>query len=343
MADDNKTGIRSTTLESPSDVNDINPSRGTGQTPLRGKTGDENLGTSHTMDATLPQSAHVGPGSVAASRQGGVAERGTTGTVPSSTATPSVSDGTNPDPLTGETGSHPVGTGVGAAGGAATGAAIGGAVGGPAGALIGAAIGGIAGGFAGKGVAEAVNPTEEDAYWSSNYANRPYAQGRSYDQLRPAYEYGWNSRVQHHGRNWNEAENDLQSGWDKTKNKTNLGWHEAKGAVQDAWNRVDSRVGGTTNSNTGDYWRNNFSSRPYAAGRNYADYEPAYKYGQEAYNRYPGRRYEDVEPDLQSGWERTKGTSKLGWQEVKDAVKDAWHHVAGEPTTTTHTTGTTRY
>ena len=88
---------------------------------------------------------------------------------------------------------------------------------------------------------------------------------------------------------------------------------------------------------TNDYWRNNFSTRPYATGRNYADYEPAYKYGQEAYNRYPGRRYEDVENDLSSGWERAKGASKLTWQEVKDAVKDAWHHVAGEPA------GTTRY
>ncbi|HEV7514894.1 MAG TPA: glycine zipper family protein [Thermoanaerobaculia bacterium] len=314
MADDNKTGQRSTTLEAPTDVNDTNPSRGTGQTPLRGKTGDETLGTSRTMDATLPQPPHV-----------------TGSTVPGTTTTPSVSDGTNPDPLTGEVGSHPIGTGVGAAGGAATGAAVGGAVGGPVGALLGAAIGGIAGGFAGKGVAEAVNPTEEDAYWRSNYANRPYAQGRSYDQLRPAYEYGWNSRVAHHGRNWNEAESDLQSGWDKAK--TNLGWHEAKGAVQDAWNRVDTRAGEGrhTVSDTNDYWRNNFSTRPYASGRNYADYEPAYKYGQEAYNRYPGRRFEDVENDLSSGWERAKGASKLTWQEVKDAVKDAWYHVAGEP------------
>ena len=31
----------------------------------------------------------------------------------------------NPDPVTGEPGSHPIGTGVGAAGGAVTGAAIG--------------------------------------------------------------------------------------------------------------------------------------------------------------------------------------------------------------------------
>ena len=37
----------------------------------------------------------------------------------------------NEDPITGEPGSHPVGTGLGAAGGAAAGAALGTAVGGP--------------------------------------------------------------------------------------------------------------------------------------------------------------------------------------------------------------------
>jgi hypothetical protein len=310
MADDNKSGTRSTVLEAPTDVNDVNPSHGTGQTPLRGTTGQESLGTSRTVSTSYPTPTHVGPESVEA------------GTTP--LHTPTVSDA-NRDPLTGETGSHPVGTGVGAAGGAATGAAIGGAVGGPAGALIGAAVGGIAGGFAGKGIAEAVNPTEEDAYWRSNYATRPYATGRSYDDLRPAYEYGWNSRVKHHGRTWNEAEGDLQSGWENTKEKSRLGWHEAKGAVKDAWHRVDSRV-------TGDeYWRSNFSSRPYAAGRDYADYEPAYHYGEESFHRYPGRRYEDVETDLESGWERAKGKSKLGWQEAKAAVKDAWHRLAGHP------------
>src|SRR4051812_43133026 len=229
MADDYKTGSRSTTLEAPTDVNDVNPSRGTGQTPLRGKTGEESLGTARTMDTTNPHPTHLGHESVTGTTAG--------------TASP-VHDA-NRDPLTGEPGSHPVGTGVGAAGGAATGAAIGGAVGGPAGALIGAAVGGIAGGFAGRGIAEAVNPTEEDAYWRSNYAPRPYAQGRSYDELRPAYEYGWNSRVEHHGRKWNEAENDIKSGWEKTKDKSRLGWHEAKGAVEDAWNRVDSRIGET--------------------------------------------------------------------------------------------------
>ena len=73
----------------------------------------------------------------------------------------------NQDPITGEPGSHPVGTGVGAvaggaagaAAGAATGAAVGTAGAGPIGTGIGAAVGAIVGGLAGKGTAEGLNPT----------------------------------------------------------------------------------------------------------------------------------------------------------------------------------------
>jgi hypothetical protein len=150
----------------------------------------------------------------------------------------------NRDPLTEEPGAHPIGTGVGAAGGGTVGAVIGGAVGGPVGAMVGAAIGGVAGGFAGKGMAESVNPTEEDAFWRDNHASRPYSKGRSYDDLRPAYQYGWESRVQHANRPWHEAESDLERGWEKAKGNTRLAWHEAKDATRDAWDRIDQRWSG---------------------------------------------------------------------------------------------------
>ena len=75
----------------------------------------------------------------------------------------------NRDPISGEAGSHPVGTGVGAvaggaagaAAGAATGAAVGTAGAGPIGTGIGAAVGAIVGGMAGHGTAEGLNPTNE--------------------------------------------------------------------------------------------------------------------------------------------------------------------------------------
>ena len=98
----------------------------------------------------------------------------------------------NRDPVTGEPGSHPVGTGVGAAGGAVAGGAIGAAIGGPVGAVAGAVVGGVAGAFGGRGVAEAVNPTLEERYWHENHPLQPYATDEfPYEHFAPAYRVGY--------------------------------------------------------------------------------------------------------------------------------------------------------
>ena len=65
----------------------------------------------------------------------------------------------NRDPLSGELGAHPIGTGVGAAAGGVAAGAAAGSVAGPVGTVVGAAVGAVAGGLAGKGVAEKVDPT----------------------------------------------------------------------------------------------------------------------------------------------------------------------------------------
>jgi hypothetical protein len=147
----------------------------------------------------------------------------------------------NRDPLTGEPGSHPIGTGVGAAGGAATGAAIGGAVGGPVGAAAGGIAGGIVGGAAGHAVAEGLDPTVEDAYWRKTYNTRPYYRpGRAYEDYEPAYRYGWESasRPEYRNRPFEGAESDLERGWDTFKGKAREGWRDIREATRDAWNRV---------------------------------------------------------------------------------------------------------
>lgn len=152
---------------------------------------------------------------------------------------------TNPDAITGEPGSHPVGTGVGAAiTGAAAGMA-GGALGGPIGAVAGAVIGAVAGGYAGKAVEEQLDPTAEDAYWRSNYRNRPYVdQGSEYDSYRPAYQYGWESRNQYRDRRFEDVEPELERGWTTKHQSSSLGWDKAKHATRDAWDRVDRAVSG---------------------------------------------------------------------------------------------------
>ena len=76
------------------------------------------------------------------------------------------------------------------------------------------------------------------------------------------------------------------------------------------------------------YWKDNYSSRPYA-DRNvtYDDYRPAYRTGYEGYTRYPGKKYEQVEADLQRDYEKSKGKSRLSWEKAKHATRDAWHRV----------------
>lgn len=145
----------------------------------------------------------------------------------------------NRDPITGEPGAHPIGTGAGASAGAAAGATVG-SIGGPAGAVIGGAVGAVVGGLAGKGAAEKVNPTVEDTYWRDNYRTRPYAKADvAYETYQPAYRYGWESRAQYSGKSYDDVETDLERGWDKAKGTSRLAWNDAKLAVRDAWHRVD--------------------------------------------------------------------------------------------------------
>lgn len=75
------------------------------------------------------------------------------------------------------------------------------------------------------------------------------------------------------------------------------------------------------------YWRDNYAGRPYVASdANYDDYEPAYRYGAQAYARSDRHReWDEVEPGLRAGWEDARGRSTLRWEEARHAVHDAWN------------------
>ena len=147
----------------------------------------------------------------------------------------------NEDPITGEPGSHPVGSGVGAAlGAAAIGAAAGTAVG-PLGTIIGAIAGGIGGGLAGKAVAESVDPTIESQYWSSEYRNRPYVKtNHDYSAYEPAYRAGWESYTPDAA--WDtvepKAKKKWEESWESEGGAPRLTWEESKAAARDAYYRV---------------------------------------------------------------------------------------------------------
>lgn len=148
-------------------------------------------------------------------------------------------DDVNRDPISAETGAHPLGTGVGALSGGLAGAALG-TLAGPAGALVGAVVGAVAGGAVGHEVGESVNPTAEEIHWREYYVQEPYAmREKSYDYYAPAYQVGWEGRARHHGRRFDDVEPELRAAYERVKTTASADWAEARAAARAAWNRVD--------------------------------------------------------------------------------------------------------
>jgi uncharacterized protein (TIGR02271 family) len=146
---------------------------------------------------------------------------------------------TNPDPITGAPGSHPVATGVGAAAAGAAGAAIGSivpGVGTVVGGVVGAIAGSVGGGYAGKAVGEMIDPTGTDEYWKENYKTREYAKGSNYDELRPAYRYGATLAEQSKTPDFDESR--ARREWASNKEAAGLPFERARGAIQDEFNRT---------------------------------------------------------------------------------------------------------
>jgi hypothetical protein len=94
---------------------------------------------------------------------------------------------------------------------------------------------------------------------------------------------------------------------------------------------ADSRTGSMLDWNTEeDYWRNNYSSRPYVGtNRDFSQWSPGYRYGFESANRHQGRKWDEVESDLRSGWDRYEHRGKTTWEQMKAAVRDGWDRVTG--------------
>ena len=236
--------------------------------------------------------------------------------------------GTNPDPITGAPGSHPLGVAAGGTAGAIAGAAIG-SLFGPIGTLIGGGIGAVGGASGGKAIAERVDPTAEVEYWREDATGRDYYQrDRDFDRdYAPAYRLGTEYRNEAGRRHWNETERELKARWDQARGESTLDWPQAQPAIRDAWERTDRTY--SAYEDTDRYFGEQYSeSVYYREDYDYDDYRPAYRYGTQARSLSPGAQWDaDTETRLEQGWERAKGSSRLSWQDAKDAVKDAWHRV----------------
>jgi hypothetical protein len=233
----------------------------------------------------------------------------------------------NRDPISGEPGAHPVGTGIGSAGGAAVGATVGTLLG-PVGMLVGGTIGAIIGGAAGHDAAEGVDPTGEVEYWRTLYSTRPYADPHYFfeSDFRPAFAFGVESRHQYSARQWDDALADhLRDEWETRRGTSTLSWSQAQPAVRDAWDRTDRTVNVFAAADR--YYESRFGNAEYRdQGLTFADYRGAYRYGTYARTMHPDRLWDaELEAELARGWPLARGTSTLGWEQSRAAVHDAWN------------------
>jgi hypothetical protein len=85
-------------------------------------------------------------------------------------------------------------------------------------------------------------------------------------------------------------------------------------------------VGEIIDPTTEDNWlRDNFKSRPYAKeGDTFEKYHPAYRHGAAAESRYGDAKFETVESDLRSEWEKLGDTADYPWGAARGAVRDSY-------------------
>jgi len=96
----------------------------------------------------------------------------------------------------------------------------------------------------GEGIADAIDPTEEDAYWRANHLRQPWDRPPfTYDDFAPAYRLGYTGHGERRS-SWSQAERGFENSWDSTKGTSRLAWRDAKDAVRSAWHRVEERLPG---------------------------------------------------------------------------------------------------
>jgi len=84
-------------------------------------------------------------------------------------------------------------------------------------------------------------------------------------------------------------------------------------------------VGELIDPTTEDAWLTEYySSAKHRKGENREHYRDAYRYGIASATQHADRRYEEVEPELRTGWETTHGESKLTWDQASGAVRHAF-------------------
>lgn len=89
--------------------------------------------------------------------------------------------------------------------------------------------------------------------------------------------------------------------------------------------QLSGQAGRSAAQDEDSYYRQHWNTYYAGAGGSYDDYEPAYRYGSSLGERYRGRRWDDIEPDVRRGWEsQYRGSA---WENFKDAVRHGWERI----------------
>jgi uncharacterized protein (TIGR02271 family) len=168
----------------------------------------------------------------------------------------------------------------------------------------------------------------DDDYYRNHFTSNYGTTGGSYEDYAPAYSYGSEMarNQKYSGRQWNDVENDLSSDWStRSGNKAGSTWEKMKDAVKSGWDRM-------TSDDDDSYYRNHYNATYSSAsgGSDYDSYKPAYSYGSEMRQSqmYRNRPWDEVEPDLRSGWEaRNAGSTGSTWESMKAAVRHGWDKI----------------
>lgn len=74
------------------------------------------------------------------------------------------------------------------------------------------------------------------------------------------------------------------------------------------------------------YWRKEFPNRPYAdAASTYEDFDPTFRFGWEANQRYAGKSWEDAQSHVKADWERDR--PGFPWEKAQAPIRDSWDRV----------------
>jgi len=99
--------------------------------------------------------------------------------------------------------------------------------------------------------------------------------------------------------------------------------------------RSDTTGGGTNRSSGVDlekeaaYWREQHSKQPYGKEYDYLGFEHAYRTGYDAFFKYPGQSFDEVEESVAADYEQGKPGSALPWDTVRPAASAVWDRLGG--------------